>query len=646
MNRAADVISLIATRGILIYGTVLVLGGSMTLGTMLYVHGAACSLFMPVVVLTQMTVQVSVLLVVLQRLAYTLDMRKEVAEDPHAVDFPAPLQTGISLRNVTFSWTSEKAPVIDNLNLDIPAGSWVCIMGASGCGKTTLLQLIARLYDPQEGELSVDGISMEHIRFSSLRRKMAYVPQEAQILSGTVRDNITYGKPDATPSEIMAAARAADAHDFIMELPVKYENPAGREGHLALRRQRQRLSIARRPAHRSRGAAPRRLHLGAGCQYRTPPAGDLRADPQGQDRRHRLATRLDGHALRPDRGALRRTHPRTRQPRPSDGCRRLLCRPLCQADEPEDTDTDMNLDPGTISRQTAIRILVRWIELRDFPDRLLPDTAQDRGFVMDLVFGTVRGWRRLEWVLAQFVKRRPAPLPRAALLLGVQQILFMPDVADHAAVHATVEAAKQNPAGEPGFVNAVLRNVLRSRETLLAELARQPLRGTRIAPDALVTRWIERMGADTVEALCVWNNAPAETVVAVLPHRGTTPTALLEQWEAAGVRAQLHPSHEACLVVGHGARVEALPGYAEGLFVPQDPSTLAAVDLLQPRPGERVLDACAPPAAKTARKRRRHAGQGTLVALERHAEPPVPPQRESRAPRAGHMGSGAAGRCR
>ena len=280
----------------------------------------------------------------------------------------------------------------------------------------------------------------------------------------------------------------------------------------------------------------------------------------------------------------------------------------------------MNLDPGTISRQTAIRILVRWIELRDFPDRLLPDTAQDRGFVMDLVFGTVRGWRRLEWVLAQFVKRRPAPLPRAALLLGVQQILFMPDVADHAAVHATVEAAKQNPAGEPGFVNAVLRNVLRSRETLLAELARQPLAVRESHPDALVTRWIERMGADTVEALCVWNNAPAETVVAVLPHRGTTPTALLEQWEAAGVRAQLHPSHEACLVVGHGARVEALPGYAEGLFVPQDPSTLAAVDLLQPRPGERVLAACAAPGGKTARIAAVMQGQGTLVALERHAD--------------------------
>jgi subfamily B ATP-binding cassette protein MsbA len=238
-------ISIVTTRGILIYGTVLVLGGSMTLGTMLYVHGAACSLFMPVVVLTQMTMQVSVLLVVLQRLVYTLDAKQDVPEDPLAVDFPVPVHTGISLKHVTFTWNSEKAPVIDDITLEVPVGSWVCIMGASGCGKTTLLQLIARLYDPQEGEISVDGISLEHIRFASLRKRMAYVPQEAQILSGTLRDNITYAKPDASAQEIMAAARAAEAHDFIMDLPVKYETLLGEKGTSLSGGQKQRISIAR-----------------------------------------------------------------------------------------------------------------------------------------------------------------------------------------------------------------------------------------------------------------------------------------------------------------------------------------------------------------------------------------------------------------
>ena len=245
MNRSADLISIMTTRGILIYGTLLVLGGNMSLGTMLYVHGAASSLFMPVVVLTQMTMHVSVLLVVLQRLAYTLDHQQEVPEDPRAVDFPSPLRTGIALKNVTFSWNSEKAPVIDDVSLEIPVGSWLCIMGASGCGKTTLLQLIARLYDPQEGDISVDGVSLEHIRFASLRRRMALVPQEAQILSGTVRDNITYATPGAEPSTIMAAAKAAEAHDFIMDLPVKYETLLGEKGTSLSGGQKQRISIAR-----------------------------------------------------------------------------------------------------------------------------------------------------------------------------------------------------------------------------------------------------------------------------------------------------------------------------------------------------------------------------------------------------------------
>lgn len=245
MNRTANLISMLTTRGILIYGTVLVLDGNMTLGTMLYIHGAALNLFMPVVVLTQMVLHVSMLLVVLQRLAHIQDTSQEVAEDPSAVAFPTPLHTGLTLKNVTFSWSSDLPPVLEDINLHVPVGSWLCIMGASGCGKTTLLQLMARLFDPQEGDVTVDGIALENIRFSSLRRHMALVPQEAQILSGSIRDNITYGCPEATPNEIMAAARAAEAHDFIMELPVKYETLIGEKGTSLSGGQRQRISIAR-----------------------------------------------------------------------------------------------------------------------------------------------------------------------------------------------------------------------------------------------------------------------------------------------------------------------------------------------------------------------------------------------------------------
>ena len=245
LQRAAALVTQFTGRGLFVYCAYLVLDGSMTLGTMMYVNSAVNNLFVPVVTLTQLAVQVSALLVVLQRISYTLDSPQEVPDDPAGADFPMPVRSGIRLRHVTFGWDPKRPPVIDDLSLDIPVGSWVCIMGASGCGKSTLLQLIARLYDPQSGEIDIDGVNLAHIKFRSLRQRLSYVPQEAQILSGTIRDNIIYGHPDATPSMIMDAARAADAHDFIMELPVKYETVTGEKGTTLSGGQRQRISIAR-----------------------------------------------------------------------------------------------------------------------------------------------------------------------------------------------------------------------------------------------------------------------------------------------------------------------------------------------------------------------------------------------------------------
>ena len=245
MSKSATLLVQLTTRGLLVYCTFQVLAGEMTLGTMLYINTAVTNLFMPVIALTQMFVQVSVLLVVLQRISFTLDSEQEVAEDASGVNFPTPVHSGIRLENVTFAWGPDKAPVIDHMNLDIPSGSWLCVMGASGCGKTSLLQLIARLYDPQGGRILVDGIDIAHIRFGSLRSRMSLVPQEAQILSGTIRDNIIYGRPDATPAVIMEAAKAAEAHDFIMELPVKYETLIGEKGTTLSGGQKQRVSIAR-----------------------------------------------------------------------------------------------------------------------------------------------------------------------------------------------------------------------------------------------------------------------------------------------------------------------------------------------------------------------------------------------------------------
>ncbi len=286
----------------------------------------------------------------------------------------------------------------------------------------------------------------------------------------------------------------------------------------------------------------------------------------------------------------------------------------------------------TSSRRTAIRVLSRWIDANAFPDRIIPDVP-DRGFVMDMVYGTVRQRRALEWLLTQQVAHMPGGETLAALLVGAYQIFFMPEVPDYAAVDATVEAAKRASARSASFVNAVLRNLLRQRDALAAALARQPLAVRLSHPDALVVRWTERMGEAETAALCAWNNRPAETILALLPHSGLTTSAWLERLAAtpggSAIDARPHPAApETAVTLPHGmARVETLPGYTEGWFIVQDPATCAAVELLDVRPGQRILDACAAPGGKTLQiaSRLLAAAPGTLppgelLALDVHGE--------------------------
>lgn len=260
--------------------------------------------------------------------------------------------------------------------------------------------------------------------------------------------------------------------------------------------------------------------------------------------------------------------------------------------------------PADASRRTAIRVLSRWISSNAFPDRIIPDSA-DHGFVMDLVYGTVRQRRALQWLLAQHVDKLPNGETLAALLVGAYQIFFMPEIPDYAAVDATVEAAKQGSKRSSGFVNAVLRNLLRHRDALTGALAQQPLAIRLSHPDALVTRWTEQVGEAETAALCDWNNQPAETVIALLPHSRLTADAWLTRLAATpggdAIDARAHPAAPtAAIILPHGApRLETLPGFAEGWFVVQDPATRAAVDLLDVQPGQRILDACAAPGGKT-----------------------------------------------
>ena len=246
LGRMGEVLSALGTNGaVFLVGAYMVLEGKLTLGQMLYAHGIAASLFGPVLQLSSINILMTNLLVSLRRLADVLDEPIEIRDKPGAVDFPAPVNTGIVIRNVYFRYSPETDPIFRNVSLTVPAGQWLCVMGASGSGKTTLLHLLARLYEPTSGEILVDGIPMGKVKIDSLRQHLSLVPQEARIFSGTVRDNIVYGHPDASPNQIMAAAKAAELHNFVMTLKVQYETLLGEKGTTLSGGQKQRISLAR-----------------------------------------------------------------------------------------------------------------------------------------------------------------------------------------------------------------------------------------------------------------------------------------------------------------------------------------------------------------------------------------------------------------
>ncbi len=277
-------------------------------------------------------------------------------------------------------------------------------------------------------------------------------------------------------------------------------------------------------------------------------------------------------------------------------------------------------------RLRAIRILVAHLERGDFPDRELAGQAGRRGATMELAYGTIRWRRALSWVLDKMVAVHPGVTLEAALLVGLYQTLKQPGMAPHAAVNETVDAAAAltNYRGG-GLVNAVLRRSLREREQWLARLEAQPPAVALSHPDVLYDRWVRRFGADAARSLAMWNNLPADVILRVRPGQ-VSRDELAARLISQGIQAVPHPHPSAqFIILPHGVRVDECPGFAEGWFVVQDPATLAAVDALQPAPGETILDACAAPGGKTILIAERMQGRGVLVAMDRHADrlPPL-----------------------
>jgi ATP-binding cassette subfamily B protein len=178
------------------------------------------------------------------RIFEILDAKSDVIDKRDAIDLPQ-VEGNINFENVSFRYVGGGAPVLDKVNFEAKPGQTIALLGATGSGKTSIINLLPRFYDPTEGRITIDGHDLRDVKLESLRAQIGIVLQETTLFSGNIRDNIAFGKPDATDDEIFAAAKAAAAHDFIMSFPEGYDTPVGERGTTLSGGQKQRVAIAR-----------------------------------------------------------------------------------------------------------------------------------------------------------------------------------------------------------------------------------------------------------------------------------------------------------------------------------------------------------------------------------------------------------------
>lgn len=178
------------------------------------------------------------------RIFEILDAESDVQNKPGAIDLPT-IRGDVEFDDVTFRYFSSGEAVLSGVKFKVAAGQTVALLGATGSGKTTIINLIPRFYDVSEGAIRIDGHDVRDVTLDSLRSQIGIVLQETNLFSGTIRDNIAFGRPDASDEEVMEAAKAAAAHDFIMEFPEGYATPVGERGSTLSGGQKQRIAIAR-----------------------------------------------------------------------------------------------------------------------------------------------------------------------------------------------------------------------------------------------------------------------------------------------------------------------------------------------------------------------------------------------------------------
>jgi ABC-type multidrug transport system fused ATPase/permease subunit len=242
-SRMVKMISAVGTWAVVLVGSWQVLEGQMTPGDVLIFWAYVSKMFKPIHGLVKLSTKFTRALVSVERINDILEIEPDVQDDPDAIT-ARNVKGEIVFEDVSFDYGDGKE-VLKHASFTITPGQRVALVGSSGAGKSTIVCLLLRFFDPQEGTILIDGVNIKRYRRKSLRQEIGVVLQESILFGTTIRENIAYGKPDATLEEIVAAAKAANAHDFIMELENGYDTVIGERGATLSGGQRQRLAIGR-----------------------------------------------------------------------------------------------------------------------------------------------------------------------------------------------------------------------------------------------------------------------------------------------------------------------------------------------------------------------------------------------------------------
>ena len=271
-----DFLSTAATAIVLGFGGYLVSGGDMTVGTLFAFIGYLANFFDPVQDLSQFYNTYLSATAALDKIMEVLEEEPEVVDAPGAQALPH-IKGHVRFEQVRFGY-GDGPEVIHGLDLDVPPGTTVALVGHTGAGKSTIAKLLARFYDPREGRITIDGHDISQVTQASLRSQLGIVPQEGFLFAGTLRENIAFARPDASPEDVIAAAQAVGADAFARELEDGYETQLGERGVRLSLGQRQLVAFATGAARRSahphprRGDILRRRRHGAEDRARAPPA--------------------------------------------------------------------------------------------------------------------------------------------------------------------------------------------------------------------------------------------------------------------------------------------------------------------------------------------------------------------------------------